>query len=160
MIAYETLAARVVSGGVVLDPWLDGTPRLGAAPLYLSSATAAAMARVAEELAELHQELALLCASEPELVRGFVGLTPFQAAIKSCLQIITGNAREEIPVLLGYNANELATGVADRLSHLPVYLFIAHFAAGNGIEVEQVRDSPSIVPAHRRTVKSLAEMTG
>ncbi|MCC6646548.1 MAG: glutathionylspermidine synthase family protein [Polyangiaceae bacterium] len=76
--AYDAFAARVVDGGLLLDPWLAGRPRLRDAPVFVTRADADEMARVAEGVAALHQELAALCEREPDLRRDFLGLSPYQ----------------------------------------------------------------------------------
>ena len=75
---YDAFSARVVAGGVLLDPWLAGRPRLREAPVFVSRAEADDMGRVAEGVALLHHEVAVLCDREPALRRDYLGLTPYQ----------------------------------------------------------------------------------
>src|SRR5512135_2837523 len=51
--AYDAFARSVVAGGIILDPWLDGAPRLSPEPLVLDAERARALARVGEDVAEL-----------------------------------------------------------------------------------------------------------
>ena len=47
MTPYDALAARVVSGGLITDPWVDGVPRLTDTPVLVGEAVHALLARVA-----------------------------------------------------------------------------------------------------------------
>ena len=76
--AYDDFARRVVAGGVLLDPWIDGEPRFCPEPVVLDSATWKALARVGEDVAELYDEACLLVDEDDELLSGFFGLSPAQ----------------------------------------------------------------------------------
>ena len=78
MSDYERLAARVVLGGIVTDPWLDGVPRLSETPVFLDGSLAARLARAAEDLAYAYHEACLLVAARPSLLDDFYGLSPAQ----------------------------------------------------------------------------------
>jgi glutathionylspermidine synthase len=76
--AYDAFAARVVADGVVLDPWIDGEPRLSPEPLVLVGAEHRALLRVGEDVAELYDEACRLVDEDDALLDGFFGLTPYQ----------------------------------------------------------------------------------
>lgn len=76
--AYDAFARRVVAGGVLLDPWLDGEPRFSPEPLVLADATYRELARVGEDVAELYDEACQLVDDDDELLTSFFGLTPAQ----------------------------------------------------------------------------------
>jgi glutathionylspermidine synthase len=77
---YAAFAQRVIDDGWLADPWTDGLPRFEPQPLALEVARAAALARAAEQVAAACDELARLCAAEPQLL-GFLGLSPWQQAM-------------------------------------------------------------------------------
>ena len=76
--AYDDFARRVVAGGVLLDPWIDGEPRFSQEPVVLGPDTWRDLARVGEDVAELYNEACLLVDEDDELLSGFFGLTPAQ----------------------------------------------------------------------------------
>jgi glutathionylspermidine synthase len=78
---YERLAAEVVLGGIVTDPWLDGVPRLAESPVFVDEALAARLARAAEDLAYAYHQACLLVSARPALLDDFYGLTPAQKAM-------------------------------------------------------------------------------
>lgn len=75
---YDAFARRVVADGVILDPWLDGAPRLSAEPLVLSAAEHAMLLRVGDDVAALYDEAVQLVHEDEALLEGFFGLTPVQ----------------------------------------------------------------------------------
>jgi glutathionylspermidine synthase len=75
---YDAFAQRVVADGVILDPWMDGQPRLSPEPLVLEAAEHAALLRVGADVAELYDEACQLVAEDDELLDSFFGLTPVQ----------------------------------------------------------------------------------
>src|SRR3954468_21697879 len=79
--AYAAFAARIRAGGGISDPWLEGRPRFHPDPVVLAAAERAALSRAAEEMAAAWNELCLLCAAQPELVSGFLGLSEVQQAL-------------------------------------------------------------------------------
>src|SRR5437016_4053174 len=81
MTDYAAFAARLTASGVISDPWFEGQPRFQQFPLVLRAAEQAALYRTAEEMAAAWNELCLLCAAEPGLVSGFLGLTAMQQAL-------------------------------------------------------------------------------
>src|SRR2546428_9033906 len=81
MTDYAAFAARLTAGGVISDPWFEGQPRFQQFPLVLRAAEQAALYRTAEEMAAAWNELCLLCAADPGLVSGFLGLTAVQQAL-------------------------------------------------------------------------------
>jgi glutathionylspermidine synthase len=76
--SYETFARRVVADGVLLDPWMDGEPRLSPQPLVLDAGEYQALRRVGEEVAELYEEACHLVDDDDALLGDFFGLTPVQ----------------------------------------------------------------------------------
>src|SRR5437870_11184154 len=81
MTDYAAFAAHLTAGGVISDPWFEGQPRFQPSPVVLKEAEQAALYRAAEEMAVAWNELCLLCAEDPSLVSGFLGLTPMQQAL-------------------------------------------------------------------------------
>ena len=78
---YAGFADRLLAGGLVNDPWLDGAPRFRAEPQVLSAEDAQELAAAAEEVAAVVHEACCLCQREPELLDDFLGLTPYQKAM-------------------------------------------------------------------------------
>lgn len=94
---YADFAKRIVASGIVTDPWLAGAPRFREEPVVLSSGEARAMARAAESIAEVYNELCLLVADDPESLDSFFGLTPFQKAMwMSSVPLWHGLARADV----------------------------------------------------------------
>jgi len=77
-LSYAQFAARLATGGLVTDPWIDGQPRFDANVLHLPAAEHAALAAAAEAVAAVHDELAAIVAGQPELLASFFGLTETQ----------------------------------------------------------------------------------
>lgn len=80
-MTYEAFARKVVEGGILLDPWLNGAPRFREAPLVLEAPLARAMYRATEDVAAVYHEMCLLVADEPRLLDDFFALTPVQKAM-------------------------------------------------------------------------------
>jgi glutathionylspermidine synthase len=76
--SYDAFAQRVIQEGVILDPWMDGQPRLSPEPLVLEAAEHRALVKVGEDVAELYDEACRLVDEDDELLDGFFGLTPVQ----------------------------------------------------------------------------------
>ena len=76
--SYDAFAQRVVADGVLLDPWIDGEPRLSPEPLVLEAEEHRALLRVADEVAELYDEACRLVDDDDALLEEFLGLTPVQ----------------------------------------------------------------------------------
>ncbi|HEV8269079.1 MAG TPA: glutathionylspermidine synthase family protein [Thermoanaerobaculia bacterium] len=76
--AYDAFARRVIAGGILLDPWMDGEPRFSPETLVLSAEKHRALTRVGEEVAELYDEACRLVDEDEALARDFFGLTPAQ----------------------------------------------------------------------------------
>lgn len=76
--SYDAFARRVVADGVLLDPWMDGEPRLSSEPLVLEGEEHRALLRVGEEVAELYEEACRLVDDDDALLDDFFGLTPVQ----------------------------------------------------------------------------------
>ena len=79
--AYEAFARRVTASGILTDPWLGGAPRFRAEPVVVSAARARDLARAAEAIGEVYNELCLMVADDPELLDDFLGLTGWQKAM-------------------------------------------------------------------------------
>ena len=79
--SYEAFARRIVASGVLSDPWLDGAPRFREEPLVLPARLARDLARAAEDVASVYNEMCLLVADEPRFLDDFFGLTPIQKAM-------------------------------------------------------------------------------
>jgi hypothetical protein len=76
--AYVGFARRLTASGLVTDPWFDGAPRFQPTPLGLARADHEAMARAAEDVAAVLDELGRIVAAEPALLDEFFALTPVQ----------------------------------------------------------------------------------
>jgi hypothetical protein len=74
--SYDDFAARLVSEGLLSDPWVDGAPRFRMTPLAIDRATQGALYAAAEGVAAVHAAAASLCAREPELVARTFDLPP------------------------------------------------------------------------------------
>lgn len=79
--AYDDFAARLVAGGIITDPWYDGAPRFRAEPLTVPAARWRAMARAAESVAAVYDELCGIVSEEPALLEDFFGMSPVQRAM-------------------------------------------------------------------------------
>jgi hypothetical protein len=75
---YAGFARQLMASGLVSDPWFDGSPRFQAAPLPLARADHDAMARAAEDVAAVLDELRVIVEGEPALLDTFFALTPMQ----------------------------------------------------------------------------------
>jgi glutathionylspermidine synthase len=79
--AYAGFAERIVAGGVLRDPWIDGQPRFREEPVVLSAERYAQVCRAAEEVAAACQAMASVLLDEPRLLEDVLNLTPFQRAM-------------------------------------------------------------------------------
>jgi glutathionylspermidine synthase len=79
--AYAAFSERVVAGGIVRDPWIDGRPRFRPEPVILEARRYAALCRAAEETAAACHAMVLLLQDEPRLLNDVLGLTPIQRAM-------------------------------------------------------------------------------
>jgi glutathionylspermidine synthase len=96
-MAYAELAARIVSTGVLPDPWLDGKPRFATAPLLLDAATFGQLSAAAEAMCALHEEAVRLCRAEPAIVDRFYAWSPWQRRMwESCGGAWHGLARADV----------------------------------------------------------------
>jgi glutathionylspermidine synthase len=75
---YDAFAQRVIAYGVILDPWIDGEPRLQAVPLVITAGEQRALLKVGEDVAALYEEACQLVAEDEDLLDGFFGLSPVQ----------------------------------------------------------------------------------
>lgn len=81
MSDYDAFAQRIISSGVLSDPWLDGVPRFRIEPVIIDEALARELYRAAEEVAAVYNEMCLIVADEPRLLDDFFMMTPFQKAM-------------------------------------------------------------------------------
>lgn len=78
MTPYDAFAQRVIADGVILDPWMDGEPRLSPEPLVLEASEHRALLRVGEDVAELYEEACQLVDEDEDLLDSFFSLSPIQ----------------------------------------------------------------------------------
>lgn len=78
---YDELARKLVTGGIITDPWVDGRPRLSADPIILSLADATRLAQAGQAIAEVYNEAFQLVSDDAALLDEFFGLTPVQKAM-------------------------------------------------------------------------------
>jgi glutathionylspermidine synthase len=81
MTTYSAFAEKILASGLITDPWLAGQARFREEPVVLSAARAREMARAAEAIAEVYNELCLLVVDDPESLDSFFCLTPYQKAM-------------------------------------------------------------------------------
>ena len=79
--AYAAFAERLVAGGVLRDPWIDGEPRFRPEPVVLAPERYAEACRAAEHLAAACHAMVCVLMDEPRLVEDVLGLTPVQRAM-------------------------------------------------------------------------------
>jgi glutathionylspermidine synthase len=79
--AYTAFAERVVAGGILRDPWIDGRPRFRAEPVVVEADRYAALCRAAEDVATACHALVSVLLDEPRLLEDVLGLTPVQRAM-------------------------------------------------------------------------------
>ncbi len=75
---YDAFARRVIEGGIILDPWLDGEPRLSPEPLVLEEPAYHELLKTGEAVAELFDEACQLVDEDDSLLTDFFGLSPAQ----------------------------------------------------------------------------------
>ncbi|MBA2502123.1 MAG: glutathionylspermidine synthase family protein [Pyrinomonadaceae bacterium] len=78
---YATFARRVYETGVLSDPWFDGNQRFGLSGVALDEQLARRLARAAERVTYLHQELVQILSDDSALLEEFYRLTPYQGAM-------------------------------------------------------------------------------
>jgi glutathionylspermidine synthase len=76
--AYDAFAERVIAGGILRDPWVDGRPRFRAEPVFLDAGRHGELCRAAEDVAAACHAMVSLLVDEPRLLEDVLGLTPFQ----------------------------------------------------------------------------------
>ncbi|MGC4087625.1 MAG: glutathionylspermidine synthase family protein [Polyangiaceae bacterium] len=79
--SYDEFATRVVEGGILTDPWIDGQPRFRAEPLLIDASQQRELYRAAERMAAVYDELCRIVGDEPALLDGFFAMTPCQKAM-------------------------------------------------------------------------------
>jgi glutathionylspermidine synthase len=94
---YVGFARRLTASGLVTDPWVDGAPRFQAQPLPLARADHDAMARAAEAVAAVLDELGHIVCAAPALLDDFFALTPVQSLMwKASAPLWHGIARADV----------------------------------------------------------------
>jgi glutathionylspermidine synthase len=94
---YDAFSQRVIADGVILDPWIDGEPRLAVEPLVLEAAEHQALCRVGEDVAELYDEACQLVDEDDDLLDSFFGLSPVQKVMwKASRPLWHGIARADV----------------------------------------------------------------
>ena len=78
---YDAFARRIVHGGVITDPWIDGAPRFREEPVFVDRELGRALYRAAEEVAAVYDELCRVVSDHPHLLDEFFALTPYQKAM-------------------------------------------------------------------------------
>jgi glutathionylspermidine synthase len=76
--AYDAFAQRLVAGGILCDPWVDGRPRFRQEPVILEQERHAELCRAAEDVAAACQAMASILLDEPRLLKDVLGLSPVQ----------------------------------------------------------------------------------
>lgn len=94
---YDELARKLVAGGIITDPWVDGRPRLSAEPIILSLADAKRLAKAGQAIAEVYNEAIYLVSEDETLLDEFFGLTPMQKAMFESSKLLWhGIARADV----------------------------------------------------------------
>lgn len=75
---YTDFARALYEGGVISDPWFDGSERFGLRGVVLKTKEARALMEAAERVTYLHQELVEILLENPRLLAEFYHLTPCQ----------------------------------------------------------------------------------
>lgn len=75
---YAGFARRLTAYGLVTDPWFDGRPRFEETPVRIARGAWDAIARAAESVAAVLDELVGIVRAEPALLDDFFALTPVQ----------------------------------------------------------------------------------
>ncbi|HEX7509402.1 MAG TPA: glutathionylspermidine synthase family protein [Polyangia bacterium] len=81
---YAQFAERVRGAGLLSDPWLDGQPRFATEALTLTEPTWQAVARAAEAMAQVHDELVRLAMQNTGLFDSYFNLRPVGKAMWEC----------------------------------------------------------------------------
>ena len=82
--AYARFAERVRDEGLLSDPWLDGQPRFATTPVMLAEHDWQAVARAAEAMAQVHDELVRLVVRDGGLFESYFKLGPVGKAMWEC----------------------------------------------------------------------------
>ncbi len=80
-LEYARFADRLAAGGILRDPWIDGSPRFRLEPVVVSAPRYAELGRAAEETAAACHALASLLGADARLLDEGLGLTPVQRAL-------------------------------------------------------------------------------
>jgi glutathionylspermidine synthase len=72
--SYESFAARLLTTGVIDDPWVDGAPRFALDPVVVSPAEIEALYRAAERIGAVYDEACRIIDADPAHL-DFLGLT-------------------------------------------------------------------------------------
>src|SRR6188768_2737137 len=79
--SYGEFARLVYRTAILSDPWLNGVERFRIRGVILAESDAHRLREAAERVAYLHQELAAIVRTHPELLDQFFSLTPFQRSM-------------------------------------------------------------------------------
>jgi len=82
--AYARFAERVRGEGLLSDPWLDGQPRFATSAMTLAERDWRAVARAAEAMAQIHDELVRLVVKDQGLFDAYFKLGPVGKAMWEC----------------------------------------------------------------------------
>ena len=75
---YDAFAERVIAGGILRDPWVDGRPRFRPEPVIVDAGRHGELCRAAEDVAAACHAMVSVLLDEPRLLEDVLGLTPFQ----------------------------------------------------------------------------------
>lgn len=81
MTSYDAFARKLVAEGTLTDPWLAGEPRFQEEAVVVDRAFAAELARAAEDLGEVYDEVVQLALDDESVLEDFFGLTAAQKAM-------------------------------------------------------------------------------
>lgn len=121
-MSYDTFAKRILAGGLINDPWLDGEPRFLEQPVLFSRQQADELKFLAEDVCALYNDALLLLAENEELAATFLGLTATQLRMwQECKTLWHGIARvDAFQTKDGWKVPELnsdtPTGIAEAVT--------------------------------------------
>lgn len=161
---YASFAERVRQQGLLSDPWIGGKPRFSTEALRLPLAQWRAVARAAEAMAEVHNELVGLVLRDPKLFDAYFTLGAAGKAVWECAAPRWhGIARADVfltahgPVLCELNA-DTPSGQAETVTLSRLFDGQAHAGADPSAELE-ARFVAYLGFEARRLGKELAEAT-
>lgn len=94
---YASYARSITKGGILTDPWVDGSPRFRKEPIVIAQSLALEMEKAAEQIASVYNEMTEIVFDEPSLLDDFFCLTPVQKALwMSSAPVWHGIARADV----------------------------------------------------------------